>query len=58
MDMNVSTSKNFCQICSTKKSYNEQYDAYYCNQCNEWSEPTCDDPRCEYCTIRPQKPKD
>ena len=38
------------------KQYSEQFDAYYDDETNEWLESTCDDPNCEYCTNRPEKP--
>jgi hypothetical protein len=37
-------------------SHSEEYDTYYCETCNEWSESTCDDPTCEYCVNRPPTP--
>ena len=37
-------------------AYNEQYDAYYNPKTDEWIEPRCDDPTCEYCSARPEKP--
>jgi hypothetical protein len=36
--------------------YDEQYDAYYNPQTNEWVESKCDDPTCEYCVNRPERP--
>lgn len=39
-----------------KEVYSEKYDAYYDEDTNEWLESTCDDPNCEYCSIRPKKP--
>jgi hypothetical protein len=38
------------------KRFSEQYDAYYDDKTNEWLESKCDDPECEYCTNRPEKP--
>lgn len=52
--MDVST--RFCRKCSSEKQYNAEYDAIYCELCNEWLERTCDDPECEYCSTRPAKP--
>jgi hypothetical protein len=37
-------------------SHSEDYDAYYCENCNEWLESACDDPTCEYCINRPLTP--
>jgi hypothetical protein len=39
------------------KAYSEEYDAYYCETCNEWYESICDDPTCDYCAERPERPK-
>jgi hypothetical protein len=36
--------------------YSKQYDAYYNPTTNEWTESKCDDPNCEYCMNRPDKP--
>ena len=36
--------------------YSEQWDAYYDEATNEWTESKCDDPTCEYCVGRPDKP--
>jgi hypothetical protein len=40
------------------KVYSEEYDAYYCETCNEWLESSCDDPTCEYCVNRPKVPNE
>ena len=53
MDINP----NYCD-CNSKKKFSDQYDAYYCASCNEWMESKCDDPECEYCPNRPEKPVD
>ena len=47
------TDKTCCQ--ETKK-YSEEYDCFYCDTCNKWTEDKCDDPTCEYCTTRPETP--
>ena len=41
-----------------KSTYSEEYDAQYCETCNEWLEDTCDDPTCEFCIKRPLTPKE
>jgi hypothetical protein len=51
MDINP----NYCD-CGSKKKHSDQYDAYYCASCNEWLESKCDDPECEYCPNRPDRP--
>jgi hypothetical protein len=44
--------------CEAPKNYSEEYDCYYCEPCNTWSESKCDDPICEYCINRPLTPND
>lgn len=36
--------------------YADLYDAYFCRDCNEWLEATCNDPDCEECAERPERP--
>ena len=40
------------------ESYSERHDCIYCRTCNEWLESACDDPECEYCKDRPEKPNE
>ena len=42
----------------TEKSieYSEKYDAHYNPRKNEWLDDTCDDPNCDFCVGRPEKP--
>ena len=47
--------KNPCKKCGLKGVYSEEWDAYYCQVCNEWIESKCDR-RCCYCDGRPEKP--
>ena len=42
--------------CLAPKNYSEEYDCYYCEPCNIWSEDKCDDPMCEFCNRRPVTP--
>lgn len=37
-------------------AYSEEYDTYYNEETNEWIEDKCDDPNCEFCINRPDKP--
>ena len=39
-----------------KEAYSEKYDAYYDEDTNEWLESKCDDPTCEFCVNRPERP--
>ena len=48
----------FCSKCSEQRIYSDQYDAFFCAGCNEWSEDVCNDPNCGYCNGRPWKPLD
>lgn len=34
----------------------EEYDAYYSISENEWIDSKCDDPTCEFCSDRPERP--
>jgi hypothetical protein len=36
--------------------YSEEYDAHYDKQYNIWVEDTCDDPNCDFCANRPERP--
>jgi len=49
---------NHCPECSEQLKHNEEYDSKFCASCNEWQESSCDDPTCEHCTSRPNKPSD
>jgi hypothetical protein len=39
-----------------KTGYSERYDATYDIEKNEWLDGQCDDPNCEYCVNRPERP--
>jgi len=39
-----------------KRTYSEEYDAYYDEDTNEWIDGKCDDPTCEFCMNRPERP--
>lgn len=45
-----------CPECQSLRVYYEKYDAYFCPQCDVWLEPKCNDPKCQFCAIRPDKP--
>jgi hypothetical protein len=36
--------------------YSDDYDSYYCGECDVWAEAACGDKRCTYCATRPTKP--
>ena len=44
--------------CEQTKKYSEQYDTYYCSECNTWLEDICNDRSCIYCNARPLKPNE
>ncbi len=46
-----------CKTCGSKLSFNEMYDSFYCEKCNEWTEKDCGDTGCSYCYGRPEKPR-
>jgi len=45
-----------CKTCNSDKKYNAKHDAYYCESCDVWLEKACNDPECDYCHERPEKP--
>lgn len=45
-----------CAGCGAPRVYAVAFDAYLCMRCNQWVEPACDDPECEYCRHRPPTP--
>jgi len=42
-------SSYICKKCGKKTKYSEEYDTYYCLDCNIWNESQCSDPDCYYC---------
>ena len=54
--MFVSKTPYFCPDCGAPVSYSSEYDAYYCESCDQWLEEACDDPFCEFCAHRPERP--
>lgn len=47
-----------CEKCGQSGVRIEKVDAYACLKCDVWLEKLCSDPRCEFCTIRPDKPSE
>ena len=46
-----------CPICGQTDLYlYNRYDADFCYSCNEWISPSCNDPKCPYCSERPDTP--
>ncbi len=48
--------ENCCIHCHLPRDYNEEYDAYYCKNCNYWLEKICPDKTCDFCKDRPKYP--
>lgn len=46
-----------CQ-CGQPLKYNERYDSYFCQKCNEWATFTCEEEECFYCKDRPNRPNE
>ena len=45
------------QGCSHRAvSYDQHFDSYFCQTCDIWAEPSCNDARCHYCRQRPVVP--
>jgi len=47
---------NLCSTCKSDLDYSDDFDAYFCPNCNEWAESKCSDPSCSYCATRPDRP--
>lgn len=47
-----------CTKCKKNGVYAECYDSYYCPDCNSWLDEKCTDATCEFCSRRPELPKD
>lgn len=47
-----------CPTCGTVKLYNADFDSFYCESCNKWSEDICNDRECLFCKTRPLTPKE
>lgn len=47
-----------CLICGGKTIHIEKYDAYACLECNVWREDRCKDNQCEFCSSRPEFPRE
>lgn len=45
-----------CKSCSASRIYYDDYDAFFCPECNVWLEGTCRDSSCNYCRSRPDRP--
>jgi len=48
--------EEICVSCCQFRVYYDDFDAFFCPQCNNWLESACNDSGCEYCSNRPVKP--
>lgn len=48
--------EDYCPECLGLLRYSDDYDALFCANCNEWREEACEDPSCENCKGRPNRP--
>jgi hypothetical protein len=48
--------RRYCNRCGHKTERSGEFDALYCASCNRWTERTCSQPDCEFCTKRPERP--
>ena len=46
----------FCSQCKSNLVYYDDFDTYFCPNCNSWTESTCNDPHCKYCLNRAEQP--
>ena len=45
-----------CSTCKFHLIYYDDFDTYFCPECNSWMESACSDPTCGYCSNRPETP--
>jgi exosome complex RNA-binding protein Csl4 len=57
-DLDIGEITYHCDKCGEELEYSMEDDCLYCKICNEWQEPKCHDPECQFCTNRPEKPSD
>ncbi|QTD41881.1 hypothetical protein [Sporosarcina sp. Te-1] len=48
--------EKYCSKCQFNLIYYDDFDTYFCPECNSWFESKCSDPICKYCSNRPEKP--
>ena len=49
--------RQWCNRCGGRMELSEEFDAYYCGQCNRWVESKCGDATCRFCSKRPERPR-
>lgn len=45
-----------CTGCGIRRIYHEEFDTYFCPECNCWLEAKCSDSTCSFCSSRPKQP--
>lgn len=45
-----------CSTCGASRIYYDDFDAFFCPECNAWLEGVCGDRDCLYCKSRPDTP--
>ncbi|XRG80388.1 hypothetical protein V5E38_08825 [Rossellomorea sp. GAMAL-10_SWC] len=48
--------KQQCSKCNNSLIHYEDFEAFFCPNCNAWTEEKCMDPSCYYCPNRPENP--
>ena len=48
--------EDVCSRCDETVSYSDEFDTFYCDNCNLWLEERCVDPLCDVCPKRPIRP--
>lgn len=46
----------YMKKCKHNLKYNSQWDSYFCDKCDIWTDDQCRDPACMFCPDRPKKP--
>ena len=48
--------EKYCSKCDFHLIYYDDFDTYFCPECNSWMESACSDSTCRYCSNRPETP--
>jgi hypothetical protein len=46
------------EACGSVLTYCEEFDAFFCRACDEWTEQQCTSQGCPFCANRPEIPSD
>ena len=47
-----------CQLCGERLFFYDKYDAVCCIACDVWFNKTCGNPKCPFCSARPDGPSE